>query len=126
MVTNVCVLLIVVVQFGTQLTLQQDAYNPFSFAANTIDVQHLRVVAALASFCILASFFDWLRVFEQTAFYIMLLMETLNDIRAFVILIFISLMMFGVPMMMLNMNRSESAQIIDSPFDVWMVDVFIN
>ena len=109
MVTNYCVLLITGVQFGTQLSLQQDVYNPFSFAANTVDVQHLRVVAALASFCVIANFLNWLRVFEQTAFYIMLLMETLKDIRAFVTLILISLMMFGVPMVMINMNRSESA-----------------
>lgn len=32
--------------------------------------EHLRVVAAFASFCILTKTFDWLRLFEETAFYV--------------------------------------------------------
>ena len=65
----------------------------------------LRIMAAIAACCLLAKIFDWLRLFEQTAFYILLMIETLKDVSSFLILLVTALMMFGVPMIMLNLNR---------------------
>ena len=104
------VFLISVTQMGTLLNTLEDTYilgQCFSFAVDMIDVESLRIMAAIASFCILAKVFDWLRLFEQTAFYVMLVTETQRDIRAFIILLFTSLMLFGVPLEMLNLNRSD-------------------
>lgn len=114
---------------GTLLNTLEDTYilgQCFSFAVDMIDVESLRIMAAIASFCILAKVFDWLRLFEQTAFYVMLVTETQRDIRAFIILLFTSLMLFGVPLEMLNLNRSEQAKIIVPSFDSWFVNLFLN
>ncbi len=46
--------------------------------------------------------FDWLRLFEETAKYISLLEETINDTFSFLVLIIVALSMFGVPMVILN------------------------
>ena len=39
-----------------------------------------RIVASLSLFILWVKFFDWLRLFEQTAFYVKLLTKTLSDI----------------------------------------------
>ena len=59
-------------QMGTQLSMKEGAFNPFYFAADSIDVITLRLVAAGVCMCLLANFFNWLRLFERTAFYILL------------------------------------------------------
>ena len=66
-------------------------------------------MAAIATCCLLAKVYDWLRLFKQTAFYILLINETLKDTGSFLILLFVALMMFGVPMIMLNLNREPDA-----------------
>jgi hypothetical protein len=102
------VLTITVIQMSTQLSIQSDTYIPgeyFDYTAGLVDVHVLRIVAAGASFCLIAKLFDWLRLFDSTSFYIMLLVETIMDIRAFLILVVTSLMLFGVPMVMINLNR---------------------
>ena len=35
-----------------------------------VDKKALRVISAFASLCILSKTFDWLRLFEKTAFYV--------------------------------------------------------
>ena len=65
----------------------------------------LRGLAAVASCLIMSKVFYWLRLFKKKAFYILLLERTLVDSWQFISLIFISLLMFGVPMLILNQNR---------------------
>ena len=51
------------------------------------------------------------------------------DIRYFVIIFFVALMMFGVPMFMLNLNRSVEDEnlVVDSVFgNVWFLNAFFN
>jgi len=123
------IFLITTIQMSSQLILQADTYIPteyFSYTAGLIEVGYLRIMAAFASFCLVAKFFEWLRLFEGTAFYIMLLNETLSDIRSFVILILASLMLFGLPMVMLNLNRTVDAEIIEPTFNHWFFNMFLN
>lgn len=56
----------------------------------------------------------------------MLISETLNDIRAFIILLFGTLYLFGMPMVMLNLNRGTSNQIVEPVFGFWMADMLLN
>ena len=84
------------------------------------------MISALTIFCMVFKFFDYLRLLEQTAFYIMLISETLNDIRAFIILLFGTLYLFGMPMVMLNLNRGTSNQIVEPVFGFWMADMLLN
>ncbi len=75
------------------------SYNPFD---DVIEMSDIRVVASLSSCAIMLKVFDWLRLFNKTAFYIQLIEETLRDSYHFLTLILVALLMFGVPMVILN------------------------
>ena len=70
--------------------------------------------------------FDWLRLFEKTAFYILLLSQTISDVSYFLILLVTTLMMFGVPMVVLNLNRVEENSIVEDSFNIWVFDMLLN
>ena len=59
-------------------------------------------MSALVSFFLISKSFDWLRAFEDTSFLIMLISETIYDIRYFMVLFIISLVMFAFPLSILN------------------------
>ena len=67
----------------------------------------VRVFASVASMMIILKVFDWLRLFEATAYIILLVKHTLIDIGYFMIVILFALLMFGFPMVILNQNRSS-------------------
>ena len=67
-----------------------------------------RIMAAFATCAIFIKLYDWLRLFENTAFYVLLVKLTMKDILPFMILLFVSLLIFGIPMSMLSLNRDES------------------
>ena len=73
-----------------------------------VNVENLRVVASIASCNILIKMFDWLRLLEATAFYIMLLEHTMKDVVPFMVLIGVALCMFGIPLVIINQNRAEA------------------
>lgn len=76
-----------------------------SFAV--LPIENLRALAAVGSCALIIKIFDWLRLFERTAFFVLLLTETLIDIQYFITLVFVSLIMFGIPMVILNNSRGE-------------------
>ena len=88
-----------------------------------IPIENLRVVSAFASFLTLMKLFDWLRLFEGTGKYILLVIVTLKDTKSFVLLILITLMMFGVPLVMLNANGAEDKELTEKVFDNWIFDL---
>ena len=91
-----------------------------------ISLEKLRLVASIASCTQLLKVFDWLRLFEQTAFYIKLMQETLKDIRAFLILILTALATFGIPMIILNLKLDAESQVVDEVFGFWLVNMLLN
>ena len=88
--------------------------------------EDLRMMSALAVFSMMIKLLDWLRLFDQTAFYIFLIRQTLRDIFAFVLILMLSLSIFGVPMIILNMNRTSDTLVIDGGFSIWPINMFIN
>ena len=72
-----------------------------------IEISSLRVMAAISSFSLLFKTFDWMRLFDGTSFYILLIKETLIDIKDFSLLFAMSLIMFGAPLIMLSMNSTD-------------------
>jgi len=70
--------------------------------------------------------FDWMRLFDLTSFYVLLILQTIKDIAAFLLLLLMSLVLFGVPMIILNMNRSEDQLVVDEIFGSWIQNMFIN
>ena len=69
---------------------------------DTISVYYMTIIAAVNSLSMSLKTFDWLRLVETTAFYINLIGQTIADIKSFIILLFASFLLFGLPMMMLN------------------------
>ena len=64
-------------------------------------------MAAFATASTLMKGYDWMRLFERTAFYILLIQETIADVAPFLTLLVISLLMFGFPMIMLDLLVSD-------------------
>ena len=100
--------------------------SAFSGEGGLISYEVLRILAAFASCCQMVKCYDWLRLFESTSFYILLITETLNDIKPFMILLAVTLLTFGIPMVLLNLNRSEDNAIIDPVFGFWLLDLVMN
>ena len=96
------------------------------FGHALLPLSFLRPVASIASMTLMFKVFDWLRLFEKTAFYYLLLEETMHDIDSFLILLMTALMMFGVPMVMLNLNRTGDNAVLDEPFGFWGLNMFFN
>ena len=98
------------------------AFNP----SPLLSMEAMRVIAAFGSFCTLVKLIDWLRLFEQTAFYVLLVQITLEDITYFMLLVLTTLMMFGVPLLMLDANSAEDKGLIDGNFNFWLLDLMYN
>ena len=70
---------------------------------------------------------DWCKLFQPTSFFIKLIVETIVDIRYFVIIFIVALMMFGVPMYILNLNRGADDMVVDETFGgIWILNAFYN
>ena len=92
-----------------------------------IPISTLRVLAAFSSFSLLLKTFDWMRLFDGTAFYVLLIKETLRDIKGFLLLFVLSLVMFGAPLIMLSLNSSDAGDDVVGQNDVfWPLDVLIS
>ena len=74
----------------------------------------------------LLKLFDWLRLFEDVAFYVLLVEETIYDIRHFVMLLLTTLMMFGVPLIMLQPNGDDGKDLVEDTFGYWLIDLVYN
>ena len=70
--------------------------------------------------------FDWLRLFDGTAFFILLIEETLSSIRAFLIIMVVWYMMFGSAIYILNMSLPADQSIMPEVSKVWLLDAFQN
>ena len=93
---------------------------------NWLEVETMRVIASLASCSLLIKLYDWLKLFEKPGFYIRLIETTLRDVIAFLLLFLIALMIFGIPLSILDMNRSEGNELIGSVFGFWLLDAIYN
>ena len=91
-----------------------------------IDIDSLASMAAFATFSMFVKVLDWMRLFDQTSFYIRLIKKTGKDIAAFLGLLFISLMMFGIPLIMLNNSRTDELALVDQKFSFWIPNMLIN
>lgn len=83
-------------------------------------------MAAFATCITLTTLISWMKLFEQTSFYVLLIQTTLKDIKYFILLLIIALLMFGVPVLILDMNSAEDAGLIDDNFNFWLLDLMFN
>ena len=70
--------------------------------------------------------FDWLRLFDGTAFFIKLIEETLTSIRAFLIIMVVWYMMFGSAIYILDMSLPAEQSIMPEVSNLWVLDAFQN
>ena len=96
-----------------------------------IPLYNQRVFAAISVCFLWFKVFDWLRLFDTTAFFISLILDTIYDIRSFLMILFICYMMFGSAFYILNMNRvgvadaeGQSAEIVPDISGFWVFDAF--
>ena len=83
-------------------------------------------LSSWVAFSMIAKLFDWLRLFSNTAHYITLISETLKDSWSFLIILIANLMLFGVPMSIIDLNRESETSIIEGDFDNWLFNNLIN
>ena len=55
-------------------------------------------MGAIVAFLLVSKCFDWLRIFEDTSFYITLITNTIKDICSFMVLFIVALVMFALPL----------------------------
>ena len=93
-----------------------------------ISFEQMRIMAAIASLALLFKIFDWLRLFEDTAFYILLIENTLNDVMGFLAIFFLALITIGMPMHFLDLNRAYRGddELIEPAFNFWIADAMYN
>ena len=82
-----------------------------------VDVEIQRVFGAFTTCAQLLSLYDRLRLYGPTSFYIILIEETISDIKAFLILFVMALFAFGIPMLFLNYNRQSRFEELDEDID---------
>ena len=92
----------------------------------TIDIH--RKLAAFVSCLLILKVYDWLRLFETTSFYMQLVYLTVANIFSFMILFLIALLMFGVPISMINLGRTqeEDSTLVTPYFQNWFLDAIFN
>ena len=84
-------------------------------------------MAAFASSLIMLKFYDFMRLFNRTAFYVQLLSKTISKIKYFMVLFFVSILIFGLPFSMLTLNRDSNSQLmVPERFGWWFIDTFYN
>ena len=92
-----------------------------------INIQVLRILAAFAMCATLGKGYDWMRLFEKTSFYILLIEETIVDVSPFLLLLVISLLMFGFPMIMLDLlDTEEDSNLIERLSGSIIFDLILN
>ena len=95
--------------------------------ADLVEGQYLRIMAMITIFAIGLKTFDWLRLFDQTSFFVSLIFETFIDIGYFSLIFLMILMIVGLSMYMLDMNVVEGEErIVKTTFNNLVVDSFMN
>jgi len=92
--------------------------STYLLSINTPSIETQRVLAAIATLLLWIRVLDWMKLFRPTSFFIKLITETIYDIRHFFIIFTVALFMFGIPIYILNLNRSVEDEdlIMDQTF----------
>ena len=66
-------------------------------------------IASLTAFVLVLNVGDWLRLFDGTSFYVLLIKETIYDIRFFIPLFFVALAVFAMPLLMFEAIKEDKS-----------------
>ena len=95
-----------------------------NIAGDVIPLEKERNFAAISIICLWVKVFDWLRLFDETAFFIRLIEETFMSIRSFVFVIFVFYMMFGSAFYVINMNLDDELSVVPNFSHFWFINAF--
>ena len=95
------------------------------FEGLLLDNYQMRTAGTISVIFLWFKVFDWLRLFDGTAFFTKLITETLWSIRDFVIVLLVWYFMFGTAFYIINMNRLEGNDVVPDIFNFWALDAFI-
>ena len=107
------------------VTLDKDQ-EVFNQDNTFLRVSWIRAIAAATCLLLILKLFDWCRLFDETAFFITLIVKTLRDIGSFIQLMFLAVFCFGVPLMILQLNAYRDLDIVEPVFDFWVADLFVS
>ena len=97
------------------------------FELDWVANEKLIVLSAIATGFVLIKIFDWLRLFQGTSFYILLIEYTLRDVSQFLIILFLALLTFGMPLHIMDLSREgQHPALVDNSFGFWPIDIFYN
>ena len=68
--------------------------------------------------------FDWLRLFDKTAFFIRLIQETVISIRSFLMILVLCYLMFGSAFYIININLGPDEEIMPKLSNFWVFNAF--
>lgn len=104
-----------------------------------LGLESMKLCGSFTAFFLLLKLIDWLRLFNETAFFVGLMTETIKDIEYFVIIMLIWYMTFGTAFYILNLSRTGeqevdefnheedlSASFVPDVFGFWILDAFSN
>jgi len=90
-------------------------------------IETQRVIASITTLCLWIKVLDWCKLFQPTSFFIRLITETIYDIRYFSVIFLVCLAMFGFPMYMLQLNRTQDNAVVESVFgEIWPLNAIYN
>ena len=95
-----------------------------SITGNLIPLDVERNFAAISIICLWFKVYDWLRLFNDTAFFVRLIEETFISIKSFLIVIFVFFMMFGSAFYVINMNLADELSVMPNFSRFWFINAF--
>ena len=95
-----------------------------SITGNLIPLDVERNFAAISIICLWFKVYDWLRLFNDTAFFVRLIEETFLSIKSFLIVIFVFFMMFGSAFYVINMNLADELSVMPNFSHFWFINAF--
>lgn len=90
-----------------------------------VDRPTRRVLVSVMLMCMWVKMKDLLRLFDTTAFFIKLILVTMEDIIPFLLILPIFIFAIGTSLYILNMERIDDNEVMDSYTGFWPADVFI-
>ena len=89
------------------------------------DLSTRRVLVSVMLMFMWVKMKDLLRLFDTTAFFIKLIIVTMIDIIPFLLILPIFIFAIGTSLYILNMERIDDNEVMDSYTGFWPADVFI-
>ena len=67
-----------------------------------------------------------MKLFDNTSFFVMLIAEIFKDIKYFVILLLLTILTFGAPLVFLQYGFNEDKDLVNKVFDFWPMNVLLS